>query len=156
MRDAPAEGGGIEDRAEDATRRRCTRRHENRAENGRRKGQKADPNQDMRLGKALGVPIKDLGQKVQAEQYPDHQPDDRLLVLGVRPRGEARACRCEEVAQRLHQAPARSSVGSWRSRCTSRTRSLMPRNASTRRGSKCLPRCARMYSSASADFQAFL
>src|SRR5437870_13188375 len=81
------------------------------------------------------------------------QAHDRLLVLGVRPRGEPGAKLREELAGCRHQ---RSVGGSCHSRWICATSGFMPRKASTMRGSKCRPACEVMYSKARSSGQAAL
>src|SRR5229473_4109394 len=91
--------------------------------------------------------------QVKEEHRADQQAHDRLLVLGVRPRGEPRAQPGVVLAEDRHQ---RSVGGSCHSRWICPTSDFMPRKASTMRGSKCRPACEVMYSKARSSGQAVL
>src|SRR4029079_16495469 len=99
-------------------------------------------------------------QQVGDEQRADDQAQDALLVLGVGARGKPGAQPGKRAlvsgGALCHQALAPVAAGSRHVFCTSTTSFCTAPKASTRRGSRCLPRCASRYSKACALFHAVL
>jgi hypothetical protein len=138
----PARGRLVEHDAEAAARGRDAVGGEVRPEDHRRERVVAEEHQVVRLERLQVGGPEFARHDERPQQQAEHHAHDRLLVLGVGPRREARARRGGEAAQPGDHLGTPSPAGSCKSRCTSSTRSLTPRKASTSRGSKCLPRCA--------------